>query len=109
MHFIAPLTVMVLAATVVTARADPEPAKAPATTPVASKFDLFPATTLHKIADGRGSQFASSAQSLEQPNAQAFSFDTGDGWKGDALMAGTMAGAFAALVALCSGGACMLK
>lgn len=73
------------------------------------QVELFPAAALEPIAQVPQPASPRAIEPRKEAKSPALSFDTGDGWKGDAAMTGALAGAFAALVALCRGGACMLK
>ncbi len=81
--------------------ATPAKPKAPAAKPVATrpapaKIDLFPPAVLGDPLKGGGS------------NEERAGWSFGGGWKREAAVVGAMALGFAALVGLCSGGACML-
>jgi hypothetical protein len=71
----------------------PKPA---AKQPAPAKIDLFPPSVLGDPLRGGGS------------NEERAGWSFGGGWKREAAVVGAMALGFAALVGLCSGGACML-
>ncbi len=94
-----------------TARAD-DPATtappSPATEAAPQKIELFPAAALAPIAAQTSSSLPGTRARGKEESSPALRFDTGSGW-GELAFSGALVGAFGALVALCKGGACMLK